>query len=961
MSESTDLPVRSATGLAFASMASPSTADGVANLGQENKQVRILCRLGVLFIVLSAIKVLLLVSQGQSLYEAHWRTNGTQASWLNYAAFYGFIVLGGLSLVQLGNRHRAIGTTRLHALNGTVLILGLGFILLTFHNGDKNYFYPILSGVLKWTSLGPYIANSLFFNQPFLAAWVFLYGGFYYVLVRTGRAGWSIWMTAGFGCAYGLLYLRELMVHRDELLIIDCFGALAVLWAWRIGGRKRSSSIGFSGAWLVLPLCWTLFFCWAVLRFDSEWHGNAATYFIDLLGLTFSLFVMATVWLRSRGNLSAWTCFVSFFLVAFVLLTNTNYAAAENYDHLLCLALTFPRYLVGELFLGTIIGCGVWLYRLVRPGTALWGMDVVCFGAIVIAAIDLRLSQIMGVRLGWDVLSFGDSPKMMWKLASPYLPMVAAGLLLVGAAYVLAIRGIQNRRALYNLISARQRTAVHEALPSCEELEPRSPWSAWWYIAAVFVGLGLLGLSIAESDKAEGQAVGRFVRSSPLWKRVSGRTMNREEFLKRAKVLGLGDFSAGQSAGPVQPPRDLNVVIVFMESSYNKHLSLFGSGDETQPLLTKYKDRMELFPNFFSAFAGSIHARFATFTSLYPVSDFHAFTQERVPVKSLFEVLHDAGYSCSMFYSSYFDYTGFRDFLKNRGLDEMYDADTMPGQRKSERVEWGLLEEETLGAIRNQIQKYAQNRQRFCLTYVPAAPHYPYDKIPKPFRKFKMKEVDDFTPVYLNELLYMDWVLVSIIEQLKTSGLLDHTLVVITNDHGEMTGGKDGHVGHGWAMTPELANTPLIIMDPAQPGFAVNNTIGTQVDFLPTLLDRLHIPEPSGQLYQGQSLDLGQRRQTRLGYVNTYKEFAIVEGDKICLGDRERNNPSGNEARSVFAISNQGSKTLFTEVSASDPHPDRLTTISQFDSFQESLLRNYAYYCATVRGVEQPQVKPSQK
>ena len=59
-----------------------------------------------------------------------------------------------------------------------------------------------------------------------------------------------------------------------------------------------------------------------------------------------------------------------------------------------------------------------------------------------------------------------------------------------------------------------------------------------------------------------------------------------------------------------------------MESSYNQHLSLFGSREETQPLLSKYKDRMEIFPNFFSNFAGSIHARFASFTSLYPTEDF---------------------------------------------------------------------------------------------------------------------------------------------------------------------------------------------------------------------------------------------------------------------------------------------------------------------------------------------------
>src|SRR5262249_168240 len=151
--------------------------------------------------------------------------------------------------------------------------------------------------------------------------------------------------------------------------------------------------------------------------------------------------------------------------------------------------------------------------------------------------------------------------------------------------------------------------------------------------------------------------------------------------------------------GPISPRADLNVVLVFMESTYNKHLSLFGGSEETQPLLSKYRERMELYPNFFSSFASSIHARFASFPSLYPVLDDNAFTLERVPVKSIFEVLNENGYSCSLFYSSFLDYTGFRNFLEGRGLNSIYDADTMPGERKTQRVAWGLREEETLEAI----------------------------------------------------------------------------------------------------------------------------------------------------------------------------------------------------------------------------------------------------------------------
>jgi len=34
-----------------------------------------------------------------------------------------------------------------------------------------------------------------------------------------------------------------------------------------------------------------------------------------------------------------------------------------------------------------------------------------------------------------------------------------------------------------------------------------------------------------------------------------------------------------------------------------------------------------------------------------------------------------------------------------------------------------------------------------------------------------------------------------------------------------MVGDEDKKLGHGWRVTPELCNTPLIIMDPRRPGY----------------------------------------------------------------------------------------------------------------------------------------------
>jgi len=462
-------------------------------------------------------------------------------------------------------------------------------------------------------------------------------------------------------------------------------------------------------------------------------------------------------------------------------------------------------------------------------------------------------------------------------------------------------------------------------------------------VILTFLGLGLIGLAVANSDKGVGLAAVRLAETSPVWHRATSHALSPEEFRRTASELGLANSGTGDMP-PSTQRRELNVVLVFMESTYNKHLSLFSGTAETQPLLSRYRERMELFPNFFSDFASSIHARFATFCSLYPVRDFNAFTLRKVGVESLFEVLHENGYSNSLFYSSYLDFTGFRDFLANRGIDEIYDADSMPGQRHSEPVSWGLREEETLEAMRARIKKYAGQQQRFFLTYVPAAPHYPYEKVPEAFHKFKPAEVGDYTPLYLNELLYMDWVMASLLDELKESNLLDKTLVIITDDHGEMLGGKGKPIGHGWLLTPELVNAPLMIMDPAKPGYHLNNVIGSQVDLLPTILERLGIAAPAKQLYQGCSLD--HPSANRRIYLNSYQQYAVVEANRMFFGDREKEGRAGVATGGSFVIENEGARTVFQPVQATEKGRQ---SIKQFDAFQEDLLRNYAYYAETLR------------
>jgi arylsulfatase A-like enzyme len=907
---------------------------GVARRLISGLPTAVWARVLALFLALAGIKIALVLVLAKRLFDVHWRIGATETTWWSYVAFGAFVALATVSLWKLGRECQTSGAKTVRVINACVVVLGLLFIFLTFRTGQNtNYIMPVMAGVLDWKDLLPYLSLNLFFQAPFLGAWLFAYAMTYYLLARKGRESGMLCVTAVYAGLYAALNLRQLAAFTNELLVADCLGVAGLVAVWNRQNSKSKFQTPKLKWVIVLPFAWCGLFGWKFFSLTPAELGLSYVYFKLLLLGTVFLFGAAFVLAWRRGVRAAWVGVGLFLLGGFLLLADSYHGLAPNFNRLICLGFEFPHYLLGELLITAFVAGLAFVYCRWRPAGAMWWMDGLALLLIGLALVDFRLQQVIGTRLEWHVLAMGNSPKMMWRMAKSYLPGLCAGLTVLGLTYALLWRGL--RRWLWPAASP----------TSGESSVGYSPAVA--YAFASFLLLSLLGFCVTDPDKAEGQTVLQLARTSPIWKRMANRTLSREEFLRSAQALQLGNFVSNPPQSASSPPADLNVVLVFMESTYNQHLSLFGGTEDTQPLLSKYKDRMELFPNFFSTFASSIHARFASFTGLYPVRDYNAFTLERVPVESIFEVMHNHGYVCSMFYSSFLDFTGFRNFLEHRGIEELYDADTMPGERKTEPVSWGLREEETLEAMRAQIRKYGENGKRFFMTYVPAAPHYPFEKVPERFHKYKPAEMGDYTPMYLNELLYMDWVLASLVEQLKESGLLDKTLVVITDDHGEWLGANGTPIGHGWWLTPELVNAPLIVMDPRKPGYRLNKTIGSQIDLLPTMLDLLSIQAPQGQLYQGQSLYAGDREPGRRAYLNSMQQCGVLEGNHLLIGDRDLKQSTVN----AWTVSNEGAKTVFTVAEPGAP-----IQIGKFDDFQANLLKNYAYYCEMLSGQRVPMV-----
>ena len=424
-------------------------------------------RILVLFCALAWLKIALLIELRKHLCEIHWRIASPPTTWCNYVAFGLLVWLGVMSLLGLAQRCRSVGLNAVRAANGAVLGLGLLFIFLTFHSGDNNYLYPIMTGVLKWTSLGPYLSLDLCFRPPFLAAWLLGYTLIYYVLARTGRESWTLHLTAVCAGAYALLCLRELPGYRNELLVVDCLGLVSLWVAWRPGGSPRP-------AWMLAPAAWTFCFAGGLLCLSSPHPSESFRYFLMLAGASVILFGAATVLARQYRFHECWSKLVFFYFATFLLLTNDHYPMASNYNNALCLGLEFPRYFAGEVVLavGLVVCVAVYCRLWLKAG--LWWLDIISLGWIAVAFVDLRLARIMGVRLDWDVVSFGDSPQMMWRMARPYLPVALAAFGLTALVYTIAVRGIQQW--------SRRLRAGANASP---------PGRGIWYAMASFLLLGI--------------------------------------------------------------------------------------------------------------------------------------------------------------------------------------------------------------------------------------------------------------------------------------------------------------------------------------------------------------------------------------------------------------------------------------------------------------------------------------
>lgn len=101
---------------------------------------------------------------------------------------------------------------------------------------------------------------------------------------------------------------------------------------------------------------------------------------------------------------------------------------------------------------------------------------------------------------------------------------------------------------------------------------------------------------------------------------------------------------------------------------------------------------------------------------------------------------------------------------------------------------------------------------------------------------------------YDESMLGLDVGLRALLDGLEARGRLDHTVVILTADHGEtLNDARDAYVGHGQSLREELVRIPFLVRVPGGGGQEREEPprptcVAPNRDVLPTLLDALGLP-----------------------------------------------------------------------------------------------------------------------
>lgn len=304
------------------------------------------------------------------------------------------------------------------------------------------------------------------------------------------------------------------------------------------------------------------------------------------------------------------------------------------------------------------------------------------------------------------------------------------------------------------------------------------------------------------------------------------------------------------------PPQDFpwNIVLFIMESVGSRYIFDSSQGHGMpMPFLHGLVKESWYFKKHYTSSNISTKAVFSILSGLYDF--FHQETFGSRPdasVPSLHTYL-PKGYETFLVTPSPIQWYFPVPFVKNNGLKEMHHFENLPLKIRMEQNSFGrYIGRDEVEAIHFFNQRIRKAKEPFLGIYISFAAHLPYFDYGPDYRI--VEPAERMIHRYYNNLYLLDHMLRRVYENLRETGLMKRTILIIVGDHGQAFGQHhpDNFLHHRYSYDENL-ETPAILYQPALFKPRTVEVPTSHVDLLPTLLDALRIPYAS-QYLNGESL-----------------------------------------------------------------------------------------------------------
>ncbi|MBF7141389.1 MULTISPECIES: LTA synthase family protein [Pseudomonas] len=335
-------------------------------------------------------------------------------------------------------------------------------------------------------------------------------------------------------------------------------------------------------------------------------------------------------------------------------------------------------------------------------------------------------------------------------------------------------------------------------------------------------------------------------------------------------------------AGNTLPIR--NVVVILLESFAGHSVGALGNDGNITPYFDKLSKEGLLFDHFFSNGTHTHQGMFATMGCFPNLPGFEYLMQTPEgshKLSGLPAMLSPRDYNDVYVYNGDFAWDNQSGFFSNQGMTTFIGRDDFVNPVFSDPT-WGVSDQDMFSRGNEELDKLAGQGQPFYALLQSLSNHTPY-ALPTNLPVAPVTGRGNLDQ-HLTAMRYSDWALGQFFEKAKQSPYYNQTLFVIVGDHGF------GNERQLTEMDLSRFNIPLLLIAPGiQEKFgAVNHTVGTQVDIVPTIMGRLG-GETQHQCWGRDLLNLQQGDQG-FGIIKpsgSEQSVAIVSGDRILVESRD--------------------------------------------------------------------------